>query len=164
MARTPKFAEPSSYIRYVGPVLGSAAQRSAGGGSESELRFLRLNAREGPLKYPYRFARVAPGVANSPLTFADLELQPRHIAQVYFGISYGGRARFYHPFDERLLKWDDPSLANIQEKDTANIEHDDSPLEAPRFSFWRTSSRTSCHAAPSTSRSCSWRPSTRSSS
>ena len=61
-------------------------------------------------------------------TFSELELQPKHIAQVYCGVSYGGRARFYHPFDERLLKWDETALSTVQERDTANLEYEDSPI------------------------------------
>jgi len=136
MPRTPKFAPPSSYIRYVGPVLGHAAQRSSGEGSEEQLRFIRLNAREGVLKYPYRFPFQAPATQSAAQSFSDLEMSPKHIAQVYFGISVGARARFYHPLDERLLKWDQPTLTLIQERDTGNIEYEDSPIEAPSFNFW----------------------------
>lgn len=130
------FPEPSQYIRYVGPVLAHSSLRSPEGGSEERLRFIRLNAREGPLKYPYRFNSVAPGAVSSAQSFGDLELAPKHIAKFYFGISYGARARLFLPFDERILRLDQPTLDLIQEKDTANIDWEDSPIEEPKFNFW----------------------------
>lgn len=136
MARNPSFAEPSSYIRYVGPVIAHASQRSPEGGSETKLRFIRLNAREAPLKYPFRFASVAPGARSAAQNFGDLELLPSHIAQVFVGVSIGGRARIFHPFDERVLRWDQATMDDITEDDTGNLEYEDSPIDEPSFEMW----------------------------
>lgn len=135
MPRLPPFQEPSTYIRYVGPVLGHAGEQSGSSG-KTETRYLRLNAREAPLKYQYRSAFVNPGVQTALQTFGDFELTPKHIAQFFMGVSLGGRVRFYHPFDERVLKWDQPTLDLVNERDTANIEYEDSPIDDPQFEFW----------------------------
>lgn len=132
-----RFPQPSEYIGYMGPVLTHPKLVSqAVDGTETKLRFIRLNAREGPLKYPYRFPNIASGATSASQNFGDLELLPKHIALVYFGISYGARAQVYHPLDERLLKWDQATLDLIQEKDTGNIDWEDSPIEDPKYGFW----------------------------
>lgn len=131
MPRLPKFAEPSTFVRFY----GGKANWPRVEASDTELQYIRLLARESPLKYHFRFASVGAGVVASQKTFGDLELKPEHIAQVYVGVSYGARARLYHPLDVRLLKWDE-LVKDVQEKDTANIEHEDSPLESPRKEIW----------------------------
>lgn len=134
MPRVPKFAEPSSYIRFFGSVQsypGPATQSQ-----DNAEQFIRLKTRQDPYKYHYVFANVAPGAgATNPQTFGDLELKPTHIAQVYVGISWGGRARMYLPNDQRLLKWDH-LIQLTQEKDTGNIEYEDSPIDRPVKHFW----------------------------
>lgn len=137
MPRQPRFSEPSTYLRYVGPVLGETSLKSTKHvGAENELRFIRLNARESPLKLQRRFAAVGPGSRSTLLTFSDLEMDLKHIAQCYVGVSYGSRARVFHTLDERILKWDQQTLDQVTEDDTANLEYDDSPIDDPRFEFW----------------------------
>lgn len=131
MPRMPAFAEPSTYIRYFGPVLTHPSLRS----NDAKLRFIRLHQREAPLKYDRVLTAIAPGAVSTLTTFGDLRMDPKHIAQVFVGVSVGGRMRVFHPFDERILKWDDPTL-DIQERDTANVEHEESPAESPRYELW----------------------------
>lgn len=138
MARLPNFAEPSTYIKYRGPVLTWPTQVSASDDTADKIRFIRLNAREGPLKYPRILSPsggLAPGIVSSPTNFGDLEMLPKHIAQVFIGVSYGTRIRVNHPLNERILKWDDNSL-DITEADTANIEYEDSPIDEPKYELW----------------------------
>lgn len=135
MPRLPKFQEPSTYIKYVGPVFVHPKQVVPSDASDVKLRFVRVLAREAPLKYVRTFANVGPGTVASGIIFGDLEQLPSHILQCFIGVSYGGRLRVFHPQDQRILKWDDQSL-EIQERDTANIEWEDSPVEDPKFELW----------------------------
>lgn len=131
MARLPNFASPGQYVEFIGQKIEFPTMQSEG----STRRFLRLGVRESPLKYHFRFANLAAGARSSLQTFNDLEMEPKHICQAFLGISYGGRLRLSQPVDQRLLKWD-KSVEDVNEIDTGNIEHEDSPIEDPRFELW----------------------------
>lgn len=138
MPRLPPFRKPSSYIQYVGEVLTFPTLVTPAEGTRKVNRFIRLGARMGPLKLQHRFANVAAGITNvsSQVNFTDLELTPNHIAQLFIGVSRGGRVRVFHPMDERVLKWDQKTLDVENEDDTANLEHEDTPIESPRYEIW----------------------------
>ncbi len=51
------------------------------------------------------------------------------------GVQGGFRTQVWHPFDERLLRFDQ-RIIKIPEDETSNITIDDTPFNAPVFSVW----------------------------
>lgn len=135
MPRMPPFMEPSQYIRYVGAVLGFPKQITTVAAQQQKLRFIRLNARESPMKHARTFVNLAAGGRSALTAYADIRMDPGHVLQAFVGVSPGARVRIYHPSAERVLKWDRNDLV-ITEDDTANIEHEDSPIDDPRHEMW----------------------------
>lgn len=131
MARMPPFAQPGSFVRFFAGVETFPTFAR----DQEETRFLRLEEGIGPLKYPHTFENLAQDERSSLKVFDDLEMDPNHIAHVFLGVGHKAKVRFFHPFDTRLLRWDDQDL-DIADKDAANLTHDDSPIEDPRFDFW----------------------------
>lgn len=136
MPRNVPFQEPSTYVRYVGPVVGESRDQSFRDEGQSTLRFIRLNAREGPLKLRYTFPNIAVGSRSNVQSFSDLAGNYNHLLQVFFGISVGGRARIYLPVDERINKLDEGALQQTTDDDAGQLDHEDSPIENPRYHFW----------------------------
>lgn len=136
MPRNVPFADPSSYLRYMGPVVGENRDQTFRQEARSQLRFIRLNAREGPIRVPLKIANVAPGARSAVQSMSDMVGAPNHLHQVFMGISYGARARFYLPLDERILKLDESALTQVVEQDTNVLEYEDTPIDNPRFQFW----------------------------
>ncbi len=136
MPRNVPFQEPSSYLRYVGAEVGESRDQSFRDVGASELRFIRLNAKESPIRIPFTFAAIAAGQRSAVQAFSDMVSNYNHILQVFMGISVGARARVFLPVDERILKLDENSLTQTVEKDTGIVEYEDSPIENPRYNFW----------------------------
>jgi len=97
--------------------------------------YLRLLEREGPLKYPYTFSALSAGSESDEFKTEDLNPSKTHIYNLYLGVRPGIQVRVWHPYDEKLLKWDE-KLDDIDDDEAANIEHKDSPYEKPKFSVW----------------------------
>ena len=136
MPRNVPFAEPSTYIRYVGPVVGESRDQSFRDEGQSTLRFIRLNSSEGPVKLPFTYPAIAAGGRSQSQSFSDLVSNYNHIQQVFMGVSYGARARVFLPVDERIIKLDEGALQQTTDNDAGQIDYEDSPIDNPRFHFW----------------------------
>jgi len=106
---------------------------------DRELRrfvFYRLLEREGPLKYPYTYAVLKANTTCSEKIFEDLNPSKNHIYQCFLGIRDGLRLNVWHPYDEKMLLWDETDLDDVSSSDTANLEYEDTPYDEPTFQFW----------------------------
>jgi len=126
----PEFREPGDFLRHFGP---SVARPQAD--PEKKFRYIQLQERMAPLKYPYTFVSVAPGSKGDDITFAELQPDNVHIYEAYLGVKPGVRIFIWHPYDSKILKWDE-KIEEIAEDYTANITHEESPHEAPEYSIW----------------------------
>jgi len=126
----PEFREPGDFLRHFGPSV-EHPQRDP----EKKFRYILLQERMAPLKYPYTFASVASGEKSDDITFDELQPDSIHIYEAYLGVKPGARIFIWHPYDEKILKWD-TKIEDIAEDYTANITHEESPHEAPVFSIW----------------------------
>lgn len=93
-----------------------------------------------PLKYPYSFPSLASGSKSDDVTFDELDPDEDHVYQAFLGINPGIRVQVWHPFDIRILKWDE-RIEDIDEDATANLVHDESPYDDPEFSIWISHTR-----------------------
>lgn len=130
MPLEPKFLEPGQYIRHFGKNINDPA-----GDPEVKFRFIRLQEREKPLRYPFKFASLALDAVATEKIFSDLDPAVDHLYEVFLGVSAGARYRIFHPFDERLLKWD-INVADIPEDRTGVVTFEESPTVAPLFTIW----------------------------
>lgn len=126
----PKFREPGDYLRYFGPSITRPQQDPT-----KKFRYIQLLERMAPLKYPYTFPSVAAGAKSDDITFDELQPDNIHIYEAYLGVKPGARIFVWHPYDEKVLKWDE-KIEDIDEDYTANITHEESPYEAPEYSIW----------------------------
>lgn len=119
-----KFLEPGHFVRWWDRETKSFV-------------YARLLEREGPLRYPYTFSSLLPGNTASEKVFEDLNPSKIHLYQCYVGIRGTGiRLNVWHPYDEKMLKWDETDLEDIDETEAANLEYYDSPYENPKFQVW----------------------------
>jgi len=133
----PEFREPGSYIRYYGAsVFDPVAD------PQLKTRFIRLNDREGPLRYPFKISTssVAQDTLAGEATFSDLEPARNHVFQVFLGVHPGAYFIVSNPQDARILKWDivvaPVAPLQVSEAVTGVITYKESPVEAPQFELW----------------------------
>lgn len=134
MAILPRFSEPGTYKRYLGANILNDQDPTV------KIRYILLQERVYPLKYPFQFtstqaAPIAAGAKTDPFTFRDLDPKPGHVYETFLGLTPGARYQLSHPFDIRQLKWDE-KIQDITEDYTANLEYDESPIDAPTFRIW----------------------------
>jgi len=98
----PEFRNPGDYLRFFGP---SVERPQAD--PEKKFRFIQLQERMAPLKYPYTFKSVAPGSKGDNITFTELQPDSVHIYEAYLGVKPGIRIFVWHPYDSKILKWDE---------------------------------------------------------
>lgn len=127
--RTPEFAEPGTYVRYFGENLLDSKDEV------KKFRYLQLQERDGPLRYPFTFTSTAVDALTSQQIFSDLDPGRKHVYQAFLGVAPGVRVRVSHPFDVRILRWDQ-NVAQISDDQTAVLTHGLSPYEAPSYSLW----------------------------
>lgn len=121
---------PNSFVRYL--------DREQGG-----YRYIHLLDAEGPLKYPVRFAALAPGSVQSQATIIDEPKPAQGKPQLYLGLLGlwpGFRYYIYHPYNIKTLQFDQ-RIEDIDEVLTGHLEYEDSPHEAPRYPLWITNTR-----------------------
>lgn len=126
----PEFRAPGDYLRHFGPSV-ARPQRDP----DKRTRYIQLQERMAPLKYPYTFSSVATGAKSDDVVFDELQPDNIHIYEAYLGVKPGARIFTWHPYDEKILKWDE-AIEDIEEDHTANITHEESPYEAPEYSIW----------------------------
>jgi len=126
----PRFRAPGDYLRHFGSSVAHPQEDP-----EKRFRYIQLQERMAPLKYPYTFASVASGAKSADVTFDELQPDNIHIYETYLGVKPGARIFLWHPYDKKILKWDE-KIEDIEEDDTANITHEESPYEAPEYSIW----------------------------
>lgn len=121
MAYEPWFPEPGAYIRYM--------DYSAG---EGRIKYRRLLWRRSPMRYPRRFASVAAASLGTGLNFDELDPSDtkHHIYLAYLGVCPGFLFYLYHPYDIKVLKWDE-DITDINSDLVAAITYQMSPLEWP---------------------------------
>lgn len=128
MPYNPWFPEPGTYIRYLAYESGQAI-----------IKYRKLLWRRAPLRYPYRFASVAAGgTLGTGTTFEDLNpatKAKKHIYLAYLGVRPGFLYHIYHPYDIKILKWDEGTLVGIDENLTAALTYEDSPYDLPTFAL-----------------------------
>ena len=122
MSYMPWFPEPGSYIRYYDAVA-------------RQVRYRRLLWRRDPLKYPRRILALSSGSKRSSGLVLD-ELNPsetkEHLYLAYIGVKPGFLFYIYHPYDIKVLKWDE-DVTDIDEDRVANISYAQSPYEYPTY-------------------------------
>jgi len=118
-----KFLEPHYYIRFFDRVA-------------KKTRFFLLLEREAPLKYPYKFQELEPGeTLKEEIIFEELNPSDHHIYQAFLGIRHGCIVYVWHPYQEKILKFDESPIEKINE-DLIGLEYRDSPYEDPIFHIW----------------------------
>ena len=124
MSFTPSFPEPGVYVRYWDQ-------------TAKEFKFIRLMERSGPLKYPRRLPQLTAGSKGDTTTFDELNPSEtkKHRYMAYVGVRPGFQYYLWHPYDVKLLKWDE-DITDITEDDTANLTYEESPYEAPTKFIW----------------------------
>ena len=124
MSFSPWFPEPGSYIRYFDH-------------DQKEYRYRRLLWRRDPLRYPYRFPAVTAanvGVASKDFDELNPSATKHHIYLAYLGLRPGFLFCLWHPYDIKLLKWDE-NITQIDENLTAVLDYENSPYEFPTKSI-----------------------------
>lgn len=126
------FPEPGQYCRY----------RDY---SKKETRYLYLDERSFPLRFPRRIPSTAPG-ATSP-TVLLMELDPdktkKHRYMAYIGVRPGALYQLWHPADVQQFVWDNAQLTSGLERDpTVSFTYQESPYESPSLFIWIEPNRT----------------------
>ena len=126
----PEFQEPGQYIRYFGPSVSDPQNDP-----KRKTRYILLLERMAPLKYPYRFSSLTDGEKSSEVIFDELDPSKNHIYQAFLGIKPGARIFVWHPYDTKILKWDE-TIEDIEEDYTANLTYKETPYEKPEYEIW----------------------------
>lgn len=119
------FPASGTYLRY----MDSAVK---------QYRFMRLMERQLPLLYPRRLGSVASGSTTSDVSLDELNpsKEKKHRYLVYMGVGPGARYYVWHPFDVKILKWDETPIEDVAPDLTAHLTYEESPLDAPTFPMW----------------------------
>ncbi len=121
---TVSFPEPGTFVRYWDK-------------QAKQYKFQRLVDRRFPYVYPRRLQSVAPGSTSNLLQLREIDPAENtdHRYMAYIGVKGGHKVQVFHPFDVRLLQWDE-SITEIDLDQTAFIDYQSSPYEAPSFFIW----------------------------
>lgn len=117
-----RFEKPGKYIKLWDRV-------------DRKFKYYLLTNREGVIKYPYTFNSIAKVTKNTTKNFEDLNPSEKHLYQVLLGLREGYRLYLWLPYDEKVLKMDAATLADVTE-DSVALEYNDSPYENPLVSIW----------------------------
>ncbi|ODS41517.1 MAG: hypothetical protein A7315_05955 [Candidatus Altiarchaeales archaeon WOR_SM1_79] len=99
--------------------------------------FRRLLQKEGPLTYPRTFTALTTDTKSDLVIFDELDPDEKHIYQLLLGVSPGVYYYVWHPYDEKMLKWDEAGdITDIDEDQTAVLEYEDTPYNDPQFEVW----------------------------
>ena len=122
MSYLPWFPEPGSYIRYM----------DYKGATPGAVKYRKLTWRRDPLRYPRRLVSVAAGSKGDALVLDELNpsADKKHLYLAYLGFKPGFLFYLWHPFDIKLLKWDE-RITDIDEDLTATMTYEESPYEFP---------------------------------
>lgn len=124
-----KFHQPGHYLRFY----------DRNEGDHGEIKFIQLMEGEGILKYPWTYGNLTSDTmtdGTNEKNFDELDPADNHIYQIFLGVDPRIRATIWHPYDEKILKWDEADIEDIDENETANIQYTDSPYSNPQFELW----------------------------
>ena len=119
---TTEFPEPDTYVRY----------------REGGWKFIHLQERYFPLRYPRRLGMLDPGeISPNPTSFDELNpsQSENHIYLVYLGLYPELSYQIYQPINTLQGRWDQ-GINAIDDQLTYALTYGDSPYDAPTHGLW----------------------------